>query len=818
MNFLVENFYFLVNVFTGLYALVFIAVLGGRIQHSLAVRRFAIFLVIVYLWSIRDITVHLLHPHLSSDNLRFLLVALSPVYLLIPVAAFAFLSAMYNSAAPRELQFKNERLILGILLGCSAAVFVGAMISPTFLYNSFEKTAIDYVYAPGPGLRAVAVMSVLASLVPCGALMAIMHHRPRAEATLIIVGVFATLFVVLPSSLQPIAPLKELPRLGCLGMFLVSFPTAFALFRFEPHSTARRMLAEKQVWKDVGLSLKSLTDSENETAVFQNLCDNLVKISDSVAMAVVTFVQGKQPGYQVRAISQNQGKRQYLSDILPLMPGIRYSFDKSPGLYRAYEEGIAQVLPRLENAFMTGQGTNMEAKISEHFGIRQILLLPIRLDKQIRGAVVLLRNRGAENAAMFEVFSVQCSLVMRFSEYLRNLESGKKLEEQYRQSQKMEAIGLLAGGIAHDFNNLLAGISGFAGLLKRKHCAENEQLAKYVDPIIDAAGKGAELTKQLLAFARKGNYQKVSLNLHQLIESVSVILERTIDKRITILKHLDAESDLVLGDPSQLENALLNLGLNARDAMPSGGELQFRTSTSRISEKIESPGGYRIEAGTYLQVEVTDTGIGMDEETRERVFEPFFTTKEKGKGTGLGLAGVYGCVKNHDGYIQVESRQGTGTCVSILLPVTESKREASISSPDEELVAGKGHILVIDDEKAVREVTKEILEDLGYRVSLANDGVEGIELYRSQWQDIDLVVVDMVMPRMAGYECHHGLRQINKSVKVLVTTGYCLAEDTQRLAGGIAGFLRKPFGAPELSQAVSDALAGTSFVKSVVSP
>ncbi len=810
MEFIRENFYILVSAFTGFYALAFIAVLGDRMHVSKPTRRFTLFLSAVYLWSVRDAVISVLSGTFSSEALLPVLVAVSPVYLILPLFGFGFLIAVYNSVAPRELEFRSENLVFGTLGGIAVVIYLAALIWPSVLYRSLSVNALDYAYIPGPGLRLLSVAILVSALVPCGALLAFSRSRPRSEAVLITAGVFTTLMVVLPSSLQPIAPLRNLPRLGCLSMVLVACSSAIALLRFEPLSSAKRALREKNAWRDVGQSLKTLADSDNEAEVFQNICDYSNRVSESILMAIVTFSSSPDQ-YKVRAVSDNSKKRHVLTDILPLMPGQTYPVEKSEGFRRVLKEGNAQVCRKLGEAFYTTQGIVTEAKLQERFGIRQVFILPIVCDSTTRGAILLLRSRVAENAAMFEVFSVQCSLVMRFSEHVRQLEHGKRLEEQLRQSQKMEAIGLLAGGIAHDFNNLLAGISGFAGLLKRKHCSKDSSLRKYVDPIVDAAARGSELTGQLLAFARKGNYQQVPVDLHKMVDSARGILERTIDKRIQIETKFEAEVPMVLGDPSQLENVALNMGLNARDAMPEGGRLVFRTTNQRFTESVEHGGKYRIKAGAYIVLEVIDTGVGMDPDTKERIFEPFFTTKKTGKGTGLGLAGAYGCIKNHGGYIEVDSNKGRGTSVRVLLPTTcEQSADDSCTDADE-IVNGKGHVMVIDDEKIVRDVSREILEDLGYAVTICSDGVQALDFYEKHHQKVDLVIVDMIMPRMAGYDCYKGLRKIKPDVKVVIATGYSLPEETQGLiARGVSGFIQKPFEAEALSKVVADAIQNSS--------
>ncbi|MFZ2958082.1 MAG: response regulator [Candidatus Ozemobacteraceae bacterium] len=378
------------------------------------------------------------------------------------------------------------------------------------------------------------------------------------------------------------------------------------------------------------------------------------------------------------------------------------------------------------------------------------------------------------------------------------------LEERLRQSEKMDSIGQLAGGIAHDFNNQLTGILGSAELILTK--LSDPILRTWVENIQKSALRSAELTKRLLAFARKGKIVTTQVNIHNLIEEVLTLLQHSIDRRITITRHLEAEPPLTVGDPNQLQGALLNLAINARDAMPDGGELSFVTSNAILGEKTPT---LDLPPGAYLQISVADTGSGMSKEVQSHLFEPFFTTKEVGKGTGLGLAAVFGAIKSHDGAIRCNSEPGKGTTFRILLPmVTESlpKRAVELSvSP----TPGHEQILLVDDEEVARNVTREILQALGYKVTTCRDGVDAIALFSSSWQQIDLVLLDMIMPRMGGPEAYQAMRAINPGVKVILASGFSLNDAAnQLLQQGARGFIQKPFQLSELSRKIRQVLSG----------
>jgi PAS domain S-box-containing protein len=383
----------------------------------------------------------------------------------------------------------------------------------------------------------------------------------------------------------------------------------------------------------------------------------------------------------------------------------------------------------------------------------------------------------------------------------------KASEDKLRHSQKMEAFGQLAGGIAHDFNNMLGVIMGSAQLVEMQMNDEKPELKRNIAMVIESSKRAADLTRQLLAFARKGNYKVVSLDMHEVIRSVIGLLRHTIDKRIRIVERLGASPSTIMGDYMQLQNALLNLALNARDAMPEGGILTFTTGVAGPDGKIEGSGPEAVRFGRFFRLLVSDTGCGMDEKTKLRAFEPFFTTKETGKGTGLGLASVYGTVKNHNGLIELESEPKKGTVFSIYLPLAVKAETQPIDGPPR-IKSGSGTILFVDDEEYMRSMVPEMLGTIGYTVVARGDGVEAIEYYKHHHADVDAIIIDMIMPRMGGYDCIKILKQINPDARILVSSGYSLVSDTQQIISkGIAGFIQKPFEINELSQALFETLS-----------
>ncbi|HEX2045302.1 MAG TPA: PAS domain-containing protein [Gaiellaceae bacterium] len=383
--------------------------------------------------------------------------------------------------------------------------------------------------------------------------------------------------------------------------------------------------------------------------------------------------------------------------------------------------------------------------------------------------------------------------------------AGKHLEEQLRQSQKMEAVGRLAGGIAHDFNNLLLAITGYCDFALAK--LGDDQPADDVREIQKAADRAAGLTRQLLAFSRKQVLQPQPVALNDVVADLEGMLRRLIGEHVQLQVGLEPELGPVLVDRGQLEQVLMNLALNARDAMPGGGTLSIDTRRVELSEaRAERHVG--LTAGPHALLVVGDTGLGMDEQTRSQAFEPFFTTKEPGKGTGLGLATVYGIVKQSGGSISLDSAPGKGTVVRILLPLAQPLREApTVLAPELERPRGSETILLAEDERVVRDLVAEILEAAGYTVLAAADGRDALRLSKAHAGDVDMMVTDVVMPGMSGRELAERLWLSRPEMKVLYISGYTdiAVFDPGVLDPGSA-FLQKPFSAAELAQKVREVL------------
>jgi len=392
------------------------------------------------------------------------------------------------------------------------------------------------------------------------------------------------------------------------------------------------------------------------------------------------------------------------------------------------------------------------------------------------------------------------------TERKRAEEAEASLRDELHQVQKMEAVGQLAGGVAHDFNNLLTAILGNAELLAEGLAPDSEE-SSFAADIRGAAIRAAELTKQLLGFSRKGKMQTTVVDVHPIVTEVVALLERSIDKRIEVVQRLEASPTTVFGDPTQLQSALLNLAVNGRDAMPEGGTLMLTTRNVDLDEVFCKESIEDLTPGAFIEITVADTGVGMDAEVQQRIFEPFYTTKKQGKGTGLGLASVYGCVMDHKGAISLYSESGQGSAFKVLIPVTT---EAQAPQPDRApidpiSIQGDGHILVVDDEETVRRITTNVLAHLGYSVSCCCDGVEAVEFFQRRHEEIDLVILDLIMPNMGGEEAFHLLKEIDPAARVLISSGFTRSGVADELLEhGAVGFLNKPYyGIKDLAREIS---------------
>ena len=380
------------------------------------------------------------------------------------------------------------------------------------------------------------------------------------------------------------------------------------------------------------------------------------------------------------------------------------------------------------------------------------------------------------------------------------------LENQLIQAQKMEAVGLLAGGIAHDFNNILSAIVGYGYLLQTKMNSD-DPLREHVDQILVSADRATEVTHSLLAFSRKQILNPKPININALMKRIEKLLFRLIGEDIELSTNLTDKDVISMADAGQIEQVLLNLATNARDAMPNGGHLTLDTQRVELDDTFIRSHGYG-EPGMFTVISVSDTGSGMDKETMAKIFEPFFTTKEVEKGTGLGLAMVYGIIKQHNGYINVYSEPGSGTTFRLYLPAIESMEEVLVKTEIEPLPSnGNETILVAEDDAALRRLFSTILQAYGYKVILAQDGEEAIKKFADNRDKIQLIMLDMIMPKKSGKEVFDIIRKMRPDIKTLFSSGYTADRiDKDNMSKGGFDFIMKPVSPKELLKKIREVL------------
>ncbi|MBI5576818.1 MAG: PAS domain S-box protein [Deltaproteobacteria bacterium] len=420
------------------------------------------------------------------------------------------------------------------------------------------------------------------------------------------------------------------------------------------------------------------------------------------------------------------------------------------------------------------------------------------------GGLINKRKDGSlyEEDAIISPVRDDAGRLMNFVAVKRDVTEERKMEEQLRQAQKIEAVGRLAGGVAHDFNNLLTAITGYSELAFAR-TAEGDPVHGYVKEIRDVAGRAAGLTRQLLAFSRRQILQPRIIDLNAVVRDIDRMLRRLIGEDIDLFTSLDPDLRLTKADPGQIGQVIMNLAVNARDAMPTGGKLTIETANVYIDEAY-ARGHATMHPGAYVMIAVSDTGVGMDQETLSRIFEPFFTTKEKGKGTGLGLSTVYGIVKQSGGHIWVYSEPGRGTTFKTYLPSVEETADVPEPAPEpKELIQGTETVLLAEDEEAVRMLALEILVMNGYTVLAAGDGEEALRTSARYEGKIDLMLCDVVMPGMSGADLSRKIALSRPDMKVLFMSGYTDNAIVHRgvLDPGTA-FIEKPFSPDALARKV----------------
>ncbi len=537
---------------------------------------------------------------------------------------------------------------------------------------------------------------------------------------------------------------------------------------------------------------------------FRAISDFLFKIANQLSDMAYQNLQ------QARTISEKREKekelsrlRNYLSNIIDSMPSMIIGID-STGIVTQWNQST-----EIRTGVKAGEaiGNTIDAYLGS-------LLPNIAFIKEKLGRREIFRelnhSSDSEDGVKYENITIYPLVangidggVIRIDDVTRE----KDLEFKLSHKNKMDAIGQLAAGVAHDFNNMLAGIMGAAQVLQYGNDNLTDKEKQLIDIIINSSTRASELTAKLLAFGRKGRLDSTPVSIHAVVEDTIKILERSIDKRVGIVPFLDAKRESVVGDNSALQNALMNLSINAAQAMPDGGVLTISTGNVFLDENYCRTSPFDIGSGEYVNISVRDTGIGIPENIIGKIFDPFFTTKAEGRGTGLGLAAVYGIVEDHHGFISVYSEVGAGTVFNIYLPCAEGEAEPVRESS--EIVEGTGTVLLVDDEDIIRVTSRYMLERMGYSVISADNGKNAVDIFRKSHDHIDAVIMDMIMPEMNGKDAFIEMKKIDRNCKVIISSGFSKEHnigDLRRM--GLSGFIQKPFNDHELSELLSSVIKG----------
>ena len=528
------------------------------------------------------------------------------------------------------------------------------------------------------------------------------------------------------------------------------------------------------------LRLNAVTDSGGQATGFEGVLESRNSDSDSVAEQYRSFLEDDLAGHFV---SQADGK------IIACNPAFARIFG-----FDSVDEAL-----------------NMDAiayYINSKDRVEFLQLLQRR--KKLANHEMHMRRRDGKLLHILEnvsaTFDERGEIALLRGFIIDNTER-RQLEEQLRQSQKMEGLGTLAGGIAHDFNNILAIINGYARLA-RQEGSNSTRLGEWMDAIGKSVERGAGVVAQLMAFARKTKGEPAPFRVNAILQEILPLMAETFPKNIVFDAQLQPGLPLVEGDSSQLHQVFLNLFLNSRDAMPAGGTISIETSSMK-AEKLRGM-MYNPKDPDYVCILIRDNGIGMDEKTKSRIFEPFFTTKEIGKGSGLGLAVVYGVVTSHRGFIDVKSEPGKGTSFSIYLPSVPPTAKASTKSPAVPAVrSGNETILLVEDEEMLLDLLQIMIESNGYKVLTASNGEDAVKLYEQKKESIALVLSDMGLPKLGGWEAFQRMKQINPDVKAILASGYLDPHlKSEMLKGGARDFIQKPYVPEQILRRIREIIDG----------
>jgi PAS domain S-box-containing protein len=554
---------------------------------------------------------------------------------------------------------------------------------------------------------------------------------------------------------------------------------------------------------------QALSSARDLTAIYRALCD--FTIASAPCSGVVITIYHPDKLAREAVYLWNAGEEVLPADV-PLFP---------------VGEGLAGQAIRTQRIivcadYIKAQGNRPQVWVgSQNVDVpRPALIAPMTIMGRVIGTIEIQNQEGKSyTSEHVTAMEMAANLAASAIDNVRLLEQEREQALRLQQSQKMEAIGTLAGGVAHDFNNLLMVIIGNTDLAFKKS-AETDPVRSRLAEIDKAAKRAAVLTRQLLAFGRRQQMERRNIKLNDVIAEIMKLLNRIIGADVEVNVRAGSNLSTISADPAQIEQVVMNLAVNARDAMPEGGQLTIETSNVTLDENYQDHYPYA-QPGKYVELQVSDSGSGMDERTKAHIFEPFFTTKQVGKGTGLGLSMAYGIVKQHDGYINVYSEPGHGTTFKIYLPVTDSAVEATGVIVEPEVLGGTETILLAEDDEGLRNLASDVLDQLGYTVLLAKDGEEAVQMFTKNCERIDLLLLDVMMPRLGGPEAYEKMRQIGGTIPLIFMTGYSsdfvksrfLKQNFSIEALG-ADVIQKPYNIDKLGRKVREVL-DTSRAKAI---
>jgi PAS domain S-box-containing protein len=559
--------------------------------------------------------------------------------------------------------------------------------------------------------------------------------------------------------------------------------------------TARKQAEQQNILNEARL--------ESLLRINEYPAENIPALLDSALNEAITLT-GSRIGYiyfydeESGEFTLNTWSREVMQQCTVAEPQTVYQLDKT-GIWG---EAVRQARPIMVNDFAAPNPLK-KGLPHGHAPLSRFLTIPVFSGDRIVAVVGVANKQDAYNDSDVRQLTLMMDAVWKIVLRRRSEEEQEKLKEELDHARRLESIGTLAGGIAHDFNNLLMGIQGHASLMRLDPSHRHHDRLKHIEELVISA---SDLTGQLLGFARGGRYEVRPTNMNDVVEKTASLFGRT-RKEITVYRKLNKTLWAAEVDRTQMEQVLMNLFVNAWHAMPGGGEMFLQTDNVLVGQ--ENALAVVLTPGRYVKISVMDTGTGMDAQTRERIFDPFFTTRGMGRGTGLGLATVYGIIKGHGGRIDVSSEPGHGTTFEIYMPATDKAVTDMQTTSEEEVPQGEETILLVDDEPIILDVARELLAFLGYRVHCAESGQEAVAVYHEKKDEIDLVILDMIMPGISGGETFDRLRALNPRVKVLLSSGYSVdGRAREILDRGCNGFLQKPFQLKQIAREVRAILDG----------